>query len=449
VSTYGEDRLLALGEAALSIEGADEVEVALQRADTALTRFAESRIHQNVARSDGTARVRVVVDGNRVGVVATNELHPDAVREAAAQAREIASLAPPDLQWPGLAEPAAGYPQTSPVDPATAAANPAWRADLVARMLAELPRNVYGAGTSETDHSEFAVVSSRGVRAYAETTRAAASILASGADSTGWAQAGAPSIDRLDPASLGRTAADKVLLGVHPREVDPGHWAVVLEPGATQALAQWLAWAAFGGKAVHEGRSPLSGRIGSQVCSPLVTIVDDATSPLLPGIPFDPEGTPTRRHPLIERGIAVGVTHDRASAALAGTTSTGHALPAPNHDGGFASHLVVEPGADDPGRLVAGLEHGLLVTRFHYTSLVHAMTSTITGMTRDGTFLVEDGRIVASVKNLRFTQSILEALGDVEAVGSESEVSTDPFDGAIASPAMRISRFHFTSTSGH
>ena len=439
---------LVLGEAALSLDGLDEVEVYLQRADTALTRFADSRIHQNVARSDGTARVRVVVDRNRVGVVSTNELTPDAVRAAAEQARQVAALAPADQQWPGLAEPG-HYAEAAPVDAATAAADPAWRADLVARMLAELPRNVYGAGTAETDYAEFAVVNSRGVRCYAATTRAAASILASGADSTGWAQSSAPSLDRLDPASLGRTAADKVLLGVHPREVDPGHWAVVLEPGATQAFAQWLGWSAFGGKAVFEDRSPLSGRIGSQVCSPLVTIVDDPFSPLLPGIPFDPEGTPTTRHPLIERGIAVGVTHDRASAALAGTTSTGHALPAPNASGGSAGHLVIEPGADSAAQLIGGLERGLLVTRFHYTNQVHAMTSTITGMTRDGTFLVEDGRIVASVRNLRFTQSILEALGDVEAVGSDCEVSTDTFDGAVATPGMRISRFHFTSTSGH
>jgi predicted Zn-dependent protease len=448
VSAYGADRLIALGEAALSTEGVDEVEVYLHRADTALTRFADSRIHQNVARSDGQARVRVVVDGNRVGVVATNDLTTDGVRAAAAQAREIATLTPPDPRWPGLADPAP-YGEASPVDEATANADPAWRADLVARMLAELPRNVYGAGTAETDHSEQSVVNSRGVRAYAASTRAAATMLGSGADSTGWAQASSPAIGRLDPASLGRIAADKVLLGAHPREVEPGQWAVVLEPGATQAFAQWLGWSAFGGKAVFEGRSPLSGRIGSQVCSPLVTLVDDATSPLLPGVPFDPEGTPTRRYPLIDRGVAVGVTHDRASAALAGATSTGHALPAPNHEGGSANHLIIEPGTESLDRLVGGLERGLLVTRFHYTNLVHAMTSTITGMTRDGTFLVEDGRIVGAARNLRFTQSILEALSNVEAVGSESEVSTDTFDGACVSPAMRISRFHFTSTSGH
>jgi predicted Zn-dependent protease len=181
----------------------------------------------------------------------------------------------------------------------------------------------------------------------------------------------------------------------------------------------------------------------------LISIVDDATSPVLPGVPFDPEGTPTRRYPLIADGVAVGVTHDRASAALAGATSTGHALPAPNHSGGLASHIMIEPGKHSLDELISGLERGLLVTRFHYTNLVHAMTSTITGMTRDGTFLVEDGRIVGGVRNLRFTQSILDALSAVEAVGADTEVSTDTFEGTCATPAMRISRFHFTSTSGH
>jgi predicted Zn-dependent protease len=447
MTTYGPDRLLGLGEAALAVDGTDEVEVLLRRGDSALTRFADSRIHQNVVRSDGTARVRVAV-GNRVAVVASNDLTADGVRAAAAQAREIALLTPPDEHWPGLAEPAT-YDEVAPADPATIDASPAWRADLVARMLAELPRNVYGAGTAETDHLETAVVNSRGVRAHCETSRAGASLLASGADSTGWAQSSAPALRSLDAAALGRTAADKVVLGVHPREVDPGHWPVVLEPGATQVLAQWLGWSVFGGKAVHEGRSAVSGHLGEMVCSPLVTLLDDPSSPLLSGIPFDAEGTPTHRMPLIESGRAVGVTHDRASAAVAGGVSTGHALPAPNHDGGFAAHLVVTPGDQTLDQLVSGLERGLLVTRFHYANLAHAMTATITGMTRDGTFLVEDGRIVSGVRNLRFTQPMLEALAGVEAVGSRVEVSTDTFDGSAASPAMRLSRFHFTSTSGH
>jgi PmbA protein len=130
-------------------------------------------------------------------------------------------------------------------------------------------------------------------------------------------------------------------------------------------------------------------------------------------------------------------------------TSTGHALPAPNHEGGFAGHLVLAAGDQSLDQLVGGLERGLLVTRFHYANLAHAMTATITGMTRDGTFLVEDGRIVSAVRNLRFTQPMLEALSGVEGVGSQVEVSTDTFDGTAASPAMRLSRFHFTSTSGH
>lgn len=446
---YGEDRLLSLADGALRLPGVDGVEVVLTRTHRALTRFAESRIHQNVARADGEARVRVVVDGDRVGTVATNQLTPDAVRTAAEQAREAAHVTPRDRGWPGLAGPSS-YPDGSVVDERTASADPALRADVVARMLAELPRGVYGAGYAETSAGELAVTNTAGVRAYARSTRAGASVLANGSDSTGYAQDAGARVGDLDPEQLGNRAADKVARGAHPREVPAGTYAVVLEPGAVVEAMEWLGWTAFGGKAVHEGRSPLSGHLGEQVCSPLVTIVDDATSPLLPGVPFDFEGTPKRRLPLIERGVAVGVAHDRASAALAGADgSTGNALPAPNSEGGLPMHLLMEPGEATSDELVAGLERGLYVTRFHYTNLVHPVTSTITGMTRDGTFLVTDGHLVGGVRNLRFTQSVLGALSTVEAVGDTTETGGGMFFGGARAPALRLSAFTFTSTTAY
>jgi predicted Zn-dependent protease len=241
-----------------------------------------------------------------------------------------------------------------------------------------------------------------------------------------------------------------VARSAHPRELAPGTYPVVLEPAATATLVMWLGYSAFGGKAVHEGRSPLSGRLGERVCSPLVTIVDDPTSPLLPGLPFDAEGTPKRRLPLIERGVAVGVTHDRWSAKLAGAPgSTGHALPAPNGAGGLATALLFEPGEQPLDALVAGLDRGLLVTRFHYTGLVHPTTSTLTGMTRDGTFWVEDGRVAYGVRNLRFTQSILDALDDVRGVGTETEVARSALGSAVRAPAIGLGSFTFTSATAH
>ena len=443
---WGEDRLTELAEGALSI--GDGVEVVLSRTDSALTRFAGSRVHQNTSRLDGEARIRVVVD-NRVGVAATNDLSRDGLRVTAEKAREIAGLSPADPHFPGLTPAGQPYGRTAGPDEETVGCAPQRRAELVAAALAELPAGVEAAGTMETSVQERAVVTSTGIRVYSAGTRAAASVLAQGASSSGWAEAGATAIGELDCAALGRRAGEKVGLGADPREVPPGRYPVVLESGATVNLVQWLGWLAFPGRAYNEQRSALSGHIGEQVCSPLVTIVDDPLSPLLPGSPFDAEGTATRRTSLIEAGVAVGVAHDRATGAVAGSGSTGHALAAPNPQGGVPTHLLMNAGTASIDELVAGVERGLYVTRFHYTNVVHPVTTSITGMTRDGTFLIEDGRLVGGVRNLRFTQSCLDALAGCEAVGRDVELATDLFYGAALAPAVRLSGFTFTSTTAY
>jgi PmbA protein len=443
---WGADRLTALADGVTAGDG--DIEVVLSRTDSALTRFAGSRIHQNTNRVDGEARVRVVLD-NRVGVVATNDLSVDGLRIAADKAREIAGITRPDPDFPGLAPGGQTYGSVGDPDEETLGCAPQRRAELVAAALAELPPGVDAAGTMETSVHERVVVSSTGVRVYAAGSRAAASVLAQGADSSGWAEAGATAVGGLDCAALGRRAGAKVTLGASPREVPAGRYPVVLESGATMTVIQWLGYLAFPGRAFNEQRSALSGRLGEQVCSPLVSIVDDPLSPLLPGTPFDPEGTPTRRTPLVDAGVAVGVAHDRATGAVAGTGSTGHALAAPNPMGGVPTHLIMEPGAASLEELVAGVEHGLYVTRFHYTNVVHPVSTSITGMTRDGTFLIEDGRIVAGVRNLRFTQSCLEALAGCQDVGRDLELGTDLFYGAALAPAVRLSGFTFTSTTAY
>jgi predicted Zn-dependent protease len=443
---WGEDRLTSLADAAITTS--DAVEVSLSRTDSALTRFAGSRIHQNTSRLDGEARVRVVIDG-RVGVVVTNELTEAAVRDAAVRAAEIAALTPADPHFPGLTPPGQPYGRTAGPDEEIVGCPPQRRAELVAAALAELPAGVEAAGTMETSTQERAVVSTTGVRVYSAGTRATASVLAQGSTSSGWAEAGATTLAGLDCAALGRRAGEKVQLGADPREMPAGRYPVVLESGATTNIVQWLGWLAFPGRAYNEERSALSGHLGEKLCSSLVTIVDDPLSPLLPGAPFDAEGTATRRTSLIEAGVAVGVAHDRATGAVAGTGSTGHAMPAPNPHGGVPTHLLMSPGEASLDELVAGLERGLYVTRFHYTNVVHPVETSITGMTRDGTFLVEDGKIVGGVRNLRFTQSCLDALAGCEAVGSDVELATDLFYGAALAPAVRLAGFTFTSTTAY
>ncbi len=442
----GPDALLGVGRAALDLPGAAGVEVAVTRSDSAVTRFAGSRVHQSSTRADLEVRVRVVVDGGRVGVARTSSGARDHVRAAAERALASARLLPADPDFPGLAPPAT-YRPAPPYDEETASAPAGRRAELVAQVLAQLPDGVTGAGTVSTGVVEKGLLSTTGLSAYGVTTSAGATVLAGGGTSSGWAEGGGTAVGALDCAALGRRAAEKVRLGAHPREVPAGRYPVVLEPGATSVLVQWLGWLAFGGKAVQEERSALTGRLGERVCSPLVTVVDDPLSPLLPGLPFDEEGTPTRRTVLLDTGLAAAVAHDRATAARSGTASTGHALPPPNPQGGIPRHLVLEPGSASLDDLVAGLERGLYVTRFHYTNVLHPVRTLLTGMTRDGTFLVENGRIVGGVRDLRFRQSALDALAGVQAVGRDLEVSSDLFYGASAAPAVRLADFAFPASS--
>jgi predicted Zn-dependent protease len=441
----GREAALDLAATALGVGGADGVEVLLTRDDTALTRFAESRIHQNTARVDGEARVRVVVDGARVGVVATNDLTTDGVRRAAAAAVEAARVTPPDPAFPGLA-PKAEYGTAGEDDDGTAHATPAERAALVATMLGHLGADMVAAGTAETGRREQAVVNSNGVAGYHASTRAALTCLVSGTDSTGWAEDTAGAVGTLSADAVAARAVGKVAAGAAPRDVAPGDWQVVLEPTAVGTLVEWLCWLAFGGRELVEGRSAISGRLGERVCSPSLTLVDDPLAPGMLGSPFDAEGTPKRALPLLTDGVAANAAHDRMSARLAGTESTGHAFPAPNPDGGFPANPSLRPGEASLDDLVAGCGRALLVTRFHYTNPVHALSTTLTGMTRDGTFLVEDGRVVGGVRNLRFTQSILAALSTVEAVGRETALGSE-FGGSVRVPALRLGSFHFSSAT--
>jgi predicted Zn-dependent protease len=446
VTAFGAERLLEVAEAGLAVEGADDTEALVYRQAGGLTRFAASRIHQSAWREDLWVRVRVVVDGNRVGTATVHSADPGAVRATARRATEVARTMPPDLGYPGMPGPAA-YPTAGRHDQATADADPAARAGLVARVVRQLPEGVVAAGACETRELEIALANTRGVRAAGATTGASFSILADAGSGTGWAEGTEPALTDLDVAALGERAARKAVDSRQPRDLAPGTYPVVLEPNAASVMVQWLGWMGFGAKAYDEGRSFLVGRLGQRVCSPLVTLVDDATAADTIGVGFDFEGVPKRRVTLIDRGVAASLVYDFRAATAHGVEPTGHGLPAPSAEGALPMHLTLLPGQTPQAELVAGLERGLLVTRFHYTNLVNLMETTITGMTRDGTFLVEDGRVVGAVRNLRFTQSVLEALSAVRAVGAESELAAEDGYGAARAPALAIDRFAFSSAT--
>ena len=443
----GPDHARRVMEAALEA-GGDAVEVLLFHSWGGLTRFADSAIHQSTWREDTSLRIRVVDDG-RVAVASTNEFTPQGAARAAAGARELAEVTSPDPLFPGLA-PKADVPAKDAFDEATAGTTPEQRAEGVEAIVAQASDGFRAAGSYETGAAEIALLNSEGQFCYGPTTQASVTSLVSGGDGgAGYVEAWSVGAGGLDLEAIGRRAALKARESQAPRDLDPGRYEVVLEPAAVATLVAFLSYLGFGGRALAEGRSCLSGKEGQRVAADTITIADDVFAPGMPGAAFDFEGTPKRRVDLIRDGVFRDGVYDRRSARQAGKESTGHALPAPNPEGAFPLNVEMAPGDASVEDMVAATKRGVLVTRFHYSNVVHPLDSVITGMTRDGTWLVEDGEIRHPVKNLRFTQSILEALGGTEMVGRDTEMVSEFFFSASRVPALKLGSFHFTGRSDH
>jgi predicted Zn-dependent protease len=444
----GPDEIRRVSQAALELPGADGVEVLFMHEWGGLTRFAKSSIHQSTWREDTGIRVRVVLDG-RVGIAGTNDLSPAGVVAAAESAREMAGVVAPDPLFPGLA-PQEPVLDDSGFDEATASTTPEHRAEGVAELVATCADGFGAAGAFETMASEVAVANTEGQFCWAPTTQASITTVVTGGDGgNGFAETFSRSVGEVDPAVIGRRAADKAVASQAPRDLDPGRYTVVLEPAAVSTLVGFLSWIGLGGRLLVEERSCLSGREGEQVAADAITLYDDAREAGTIGLPFDFEGVSRSRVMLIDKGVFRDGVYDLRTAKQAGKQSTGHALPPPNSEGPLPLNVFMEPGEASLEEMIASTERGLLVTRFHYTNIVHPLESTITGMTRDGTFLIEHGEIAHPVKNFRFTQSILEALAQTSMVGRETELLSEFFFSASRVPGLKVESFNFSGRSDH
>lgn len=445
----GREGVRSVVEAAQEISGADAVEVLFVHEWGGLTRFADSAIHQSTWREDTGLRVRVVSKGS-VGVVATNDFSKDGAAEAARSALELAETAAPDPQFPGLAPSAETPDRADSFDEPTAVTTPEERADVVEQLISRCGEGFHAAGAYETTASEAAVANTEGQFCYALASQATLNtVISGGQGGAGFADIAAARAADIDPAAVGDRAFVKARDSQNPRDLEAGRYEVVLEPAAVATLVSFLAYLGFGGRSILEGKSCFSGKIGEKLMSEKISIYDDALSALTLGLPFDFEGTPKTRVDLVQGGVVLGGVHDRRSAKQAGTESTGHALPPPNPEGPFPLNLFMETDSTHVDEMVRSTKRGLFVSRFHYSNIVHPTDAVITGMTRDGTWLIEDGEITYPVKNFRFTQSIIDALRDVELVGSESELASEFFFSASRVPALKISSFNFTGKSDH
>jgi PmbA protein len=443
----GRDEILALLERVMKRAPSRQTEALYFGRDSALTRFATNRIHQNVREHDASLQVRVI-DEERVGVASTNRLDEAGMREVVERAAAIARRSAPNPRAAILPEPDGR--ETDPelgYVPATAEASADLRAEGARAVIAAgESKGLQTSGSFSTAVMTIAVANGLGIRAFHRSTRASLLTVmmdgfASGAAS-GYAHAGAGDVGAIDAAALGAEAAEKGDRMRGAEAPEPGEYEVVLEEYAVAGLIEYLAYIGFSGLAHEEGRSFME--LGKRVMGENVSIWDDGADPAGLPAPIDFEGVARHRVDLVTDGVATAVVHDAATGARAGTGSTGHALPAPNLIGPMPLNVFMAGGSTPRDELVAGIERGVWVTRFHYINPVHPKKAILTGMTKDGTFLIEGGRITRPLMNFRFTQSIPEAFSDVRAASRETKLLPGEFFGAYRAPALHLGSFNFT-----
>jgi PmbA protein len=453
----GLDRAQELLQTVLSLVPADEAEGTLLVEDQALTRFANNAIHQNVAQRNTRLAVRAVVNGG-VGMALTNQLDAEGQRWVAEQAASIARLQPPDPDFPGL--PAGGQVrQAQTYFDATALLGPAERADAV-RIIARAAsqHGFVATGAYGAEVGELAIANTSGVSVYAPLTLASLRAVVDANPPqglgllTGYADAISRDAGQIDAQAVAERAVSKCALNRDPQPLPPGSYVTVLEEIAVADLLHFLGGLGLSAQAVQEGRSFAAGKMGQRVCGDNLDLWDDAADARGLALPFDWEGVPAERLSLIESGVLRGLAYDSRSAAKEGRVSSGHAV---SRIGGFGepwpepSHMFIASGHTPREELVADIERGVLVTRFHYTHCPDPQRVVATGTTRDGTFLIEQGRITGALRNLRFTQSVLDAFSNIEALGDAPELHRDWWAGSAHHvPAMRIRGFRFTGEAG-
>lgn len=434
----------ALAAKILDISKAAATEVIVFDQDERLTRFTHNAIHQNVAASEVSVRVRAIVD-DRCGVAGTNDLSEGSLANAVARACEIARISPPDPDLPPLrAYPPAATPEGA-YDDAAADASARERA-LIARALFDAAERdgLWASGFVSTARAGITIANTSGGSQSFDGSDCGLNVKQNGPTSSGYAERFSVRLRDIDGAAAGAIAARKAVESADPVAVEPGEWTVIMEPAAFGELVAFLA-EHFSAQSYDEGSSFFSGRIGERFAGENVTLLDDIRHPLNPGVPFDFEGAPTQAVVLLDRGVAQDLVTDSRWARKLGRGNNGHGLPEPNAFGPFARHLVVQPGTASHDELIAGTKRGLLVSRLWYTRTVDQRQTIVTGMTRDGTFLIQDGKVVGGVRNLRFNQSIIEALS---ACTLSSELArTAGYSHSLVIPSVKFDRFTFSSAT--
>src|SRR5579859_3781107 len=437
----------------------EEVEVILSSADFSLTRFANNTIHQNVAEVNEAASIRVAFDG-KTARATTNRFDDEGLKRAVQSAESIARVQEPDPDFLPMAKATEGKGAEGPSrwSDETAAIAPADRAEGVGKIVAAAKKNkLVTAGIYSSSQSAEAIINSNGLSVYHRQTSAEVSVTMLAESSSGWQKANSPDVKHVDPVRLAEIAAQKARDSQGPRELPPGKYTVILEPAAVLDLIGFMFWD-FGGLAILDQRSFLNNRIGTRLFGENITIVDDVSHPLQSNPEFDGEGVRRSRVTLVEKGVIRNLVYARGTAEKMRNSEhkdrvgeirvTGHGFPLPNEIGEAPTNIVfVTPGGEQTvEQMIAGTERGILITRLWYIREVDPYEKILTGMTRDGTFLVENGKVKHGLRNFRFNQSLIEMLNSVEAMGRAVRASgEEAFDMVV--PAMKVRGFNFTEVT--
>src|SRR5256884_3053678 len=424
--------------------GAEETEVHVDEVADALTRFANNAIHQNVAEHGLTVSIRTVTDG-RTARATTNRFDEDSLRSTVEASLSLAHSQPkiPNLlQIPGKQR----YRRVNRFIKHTAALSAEDRARAVRRACdLAVKKGQVAAGIFSNGQSQSTLANSRGLFAVYRETHSEFSITMQEGSAASWAKANSADVRAFDPQKLAARVGEKAHLALNAHELAPGRYTVILEPAAVLDLVGFL-FMIFAATALADKRSCLNERMGKQLFGQNISITDDVYHSLQQGAPFDGEGVPRQRVVLVDRGIPKNLVYSRAAAKAAHKQPTGHGFALPNEYGEAPMNLVFGGGDSSVEKMVASTERGLLVTRLWYIREVDPYEKVMTGMTRDGLFLVENGHVTGGVRNFRFNQSLIEMLKNAELLGPAVRATgEEAFEMVV--PAMKVRNFHFSEAT--
>ena len=428
----------------LKYSTADETEAFITSTSYSLTRFANNCIHQNVAEDSLNLSVRAVAS-QRTARASTNKLDENSIRQVCEAALALARLQPPNPELLPMAGPQM-YRAVDRFDVESAELSPQARAETVRTVIERAEKDALtAAGVYSNGVHVTALFNSRGLEAYHEETSSEFSITMLKEDSSGWAKKTSPSCLELEPEALADRAAGKALENRGQQDVSPGKYTVILEPAAVLDLLGFLFFD-FGGLSVQERRSCLTDRVGQRLFGENINVRDDVFHPLQAGAPFDGEGIPRQRVKLVEKGTVSNLVYARSTARKMRKHPTGHGFPLPNEYGEAPMNIVMDGGKSSVDSMVKSTSRGLLVTRLWYIREVDPYQKILTGMTRDGTFWIEDGEVKHAVRNLRFNQSLFDMLNGVETMGvPQRTAGEESFEMVV--PAMKVNEFNFSSST--